>query len=147
MIPICGILVGSYSSRYDIKYLLYEYLGIEVDIVDAADLLLLADDFKERLKETGMEKLYMEVEHPLIQVLADMEITGFKVNEAILRNLDTEFTAILEDLTRSIYEIAGQEFNINSPKQLAEILFEKLGLPVIRRTKPVIPPILRFWNS
>jgi DNA polymerase-1 len=71
----------------------------------------------------------------LIQVLADMEITGFKVNEAILRNLDTEFTAILEDLTRSIYEIAGQEFNINSPKQLAEILFEKLGLPVIRRTK------------
>jgi DNA polymerase-1 len=132
---IAAYLLDPTHSRYDIKYLLYEYLGIEVDIVDAADLLLLADDFKERLKETGMEKLYMEVEHPLIQVLADMEITGFKVNEAILRNLDTEFTAILEDLTRSIYEIAGQEFNINSPKQLAEILFEKLGLPVIRRTK------------
>ena len=122
-------------TRYDIRYLLYEYLGIEVDIVDAADLLLLADDFKERLRETGMEKLYKEVEHPLIQVLADMEITGFKVNEAILRELDVEFTAILEDLTKEIYEIAGQEFNINSPKQLGEILFEKLGLPVVRRTK------------
>jgi DNA polymerase-1 len=82
-----------------------------------------------------MEKLYKEVEHPLIQVLADMEITGFKVNEAILRELDVEFTAILEDLTKEIYEIAGQEFNINSPKQLGEILFEKLGLPVVRRTK------------
>ena len=132
---IAAYLLDPTHTRYDIKYLLYEYLGIEVDIVDAADLLLLADDFKERLRETGMEKLYKEVEHPLIQVLADMEITGFKVNEAILRELDVEFTAILEDLTKEIYEIAGQEFNINSPKQLGEILFEKLGLPVVRRTK------------
>lgn len=132
---IAAYLLDPTHTRYDIRYLLYEYLGIEVDIVDAADLLLLADDFKERLRETGMEKLYKEVEHPLIQVLADMEITGFKVNEAILRELDVEFTAILEDLTKEIYEIAGQEFNINSPKQLGEILFEKLGLPVVRRTK------------
>ena len=72
---IAAYLLDPTHTRYDIRYLLYEYLGIEVDIVDAADLLLLADDFKERLRETGMEKLYKEVEHPLIQVLADMEIT------------------------------------------------------------------------
>ncbi|HZJ57099.1 MAG TPA: DNA polymerase I [Clostridia bacterium] len=132
---IAAYLLDPTHTRYDVKYLLHEYLGIEVDIVDAADLLLLAHDLKKRLEEVGMDDLYNEVEHPLIQVLADMELAGFKVNGEILRELDVEFTAILEGLTKSIYEIAGQEFNINSPKQLGEILFEKLGLPIVKRTK------------
>lgn len=132
---IAAYLLDPTHTRYDLKYLFYEYLKVDVDTVDAADLLLLSEKLEDRLKDTGMESLYNEVEYPLIQVLADMEVTGFKVNRDILRELDVEFTAILEGLTTRIYKAAGEEFNINSPKQLGIILFEKLGLPVIKRTK------------
>ena len=82
-----------------------------------------------------MYNLYRDIEHPLIRVLADMERTGFNVDINILKELDVEFTSILEDLVKKIYHLAGEEFNINSPKQLGVILFEKLGLPVLKKTK------------
>ncbi len=132
---IAAYLLDPTHSRYDIRYLLHEYLAIDIDVVDAADLLLLSEELINRLKDMDMERLYNEIEHPLIEVLADMEITGFNVNRDILKELDVEFTRILEDLTIRIHQIAGEEFNINSPKQLGVILFEKLGLPVVRRTK------------
>lgn len=82
-----------------------------------------------------MYELYTQIEHPLIHVLADMELEGFKVDKEMLKQLDKEFTEHLNHLTKEIIDLAGETFNINSPKQLGEILFNKLGLPVQKRTK------------
>lgn len=132
---IAAYLLDSTHTRYDVKYLVYEYLGIDADKVDAGHVLLLAEALETRLKDLDMYDLYRDIEHPLIQVLADMEWTGFNVDKNTLKELDLEFANILEELTNSIYELAGEEFNINSPKQLGIILFEKLGLPVVKKTK------------
>lgn len=132
---IAAYLLDSTHTRYDVKYLVYEYLGIDADKVDAGHVLLLAEELETRLKDLDMYDLYRDIEHPLIQVLADMEWTGFNVDKNTLKELDLEFANILEELTNSIYELAGEEFNINSPKQLGIILFEKLGLPVVKKTK------------
>lgn len=132
---IAAYLLDPTHTRYDVKYLLYEHMKIDVDGVDAADVLMLAKEMQTKLKDLGMDNLYYEIEHPLIEVLANMELTGFKVNKDMLRELDVELTTLLEELTKKIYDLAGEEFNINSPKQLGVILFEKLGLPVVKKTK------------
>lgn len=132
---VAAYLLDPVKNKYELAQLMYEYLGAEVSSVDAADLILLADVMKNKLKEYRMEKLYSEIEHPLIFVLKDMEETGFKVDKTILQELDVEFSKELKTLTQKIYDIAGEEFNINSPKQLGDILFEKLNLPVIKKTK------------
>ena len=106
------------------KYLLHEYLGTDTDNIDAGHVLLLAEELEKRLKDLDMYHLYRDIEHPLIRVLADMEWTGFNVDKDTLKELDIEFTETLEELTNNIYEMAGEEFNINSPKQLGIILFE-----------------------
>jgi len=85
--------------------------------------------------ENGQDELYYTIELPLIEVLADMEYYGFKVNVDGLKAFSLKLEAIIERLTKEIYSLAGEEFNINSPKQLGIILFEKLGLPVIKKTK------------
>lgn len=90
---------------------------------------------REKIKELEMDCLYYEVELPLVEVLADMEYNGFKVDLEVLKQLGDEFESQINSLTNEIYELAGQEFNINSPKQLGEVLFDKLKLPVIKRTK------------
>ncbi len=81
-----------------------------------------------------MDLLY-HVEMPLVEVLADMEYEGVKVDKEKLNELGSQFKEIIKKLESEIYEISGEEFNINSPKQLGVILFEKLGLPVIKKTK------------
>lgn len=88
-----------------------------------------------QLKEKGMLKLYTDVEQPLIEVLAYMEIYGFTADRDMLKELSSEFGSEIDNLTSQIYNLAGGEFNINSPKQLGFILFDKLNLPVIKRTK------------
>jgi DNA polymerase I len=90
---------------------------------------------EEQLKENNMTELYNAVEHPLIEVLASMEILGFTADKNMLHELSIEFGKEIDTLTGEIYSLAGQEFNINSPKQLGFILFEKLNLPVIKKTK------------
>ncbi len=132
---IAAYLLDPTRDKYELSQLIYEYLEAEVSSIDAADLLLLADAMKKELEEHGMDKLYYEVEHPLIYVLEDMERTGFKVDKRILQELDVEFSKELKTLTHRIYDMAGEEFNINSPKQLSNILFEKLNLPVVKKTK------------
>jgi len=82
-----------------------------------------------------MSQLYYEVELPLTEVLAHMEYNGFKIDLEVLNQLGHEFQGELDDLTEGIFQLAGEEFNINSPKQIGEILFDKLKLPVIKRTK------------
>ena len=87
-----------------------------------------------KLKETGVEDLYFHVELPLCRVLAEMEVAGFRVDARALQSFGTTLSAALETLEQQIYSYAGK-FNINSPKQLGEILFEKLGLPAYKKTK------------
>ena len=87
-----------------------------------------------KLKETGVDWLYFQVELPLCRVLAEMETAGFRADAEALRRFGKTLTGALEGLEEKIYSYAGK-FNINSPKQLGEILFEKLGLPAYKKTK------------
>ena len=101
-----------------------------------ADLTLeLSDLLWPKVQEGKLEKLYREIEQPLIEVLADMEIWGVKVDRAALEALSTEFEAELGRLEKKIFELSGTEFNINSPQQLGDILFHKIQLQPSRKTR------------
>lgn len=90
---------------------------------------------EKELEGNEMASLFHDLEMPLSRILADMEKQGIAVNKDDLTELGKEFEAQIDELVQNIYEIAGTEFNLNSPKQLGEILFVKLGLPVIKKTK------------
>lgn len=90
---------------------------------------------KEELKNLDLEGLYYDIELPLVEVLASMEFRGIKADKNILLDLEMEFGEKIDQLTEEIYNLSGVEFNINSPKQLGEVLFEKLGLPPVKKTK------------
>lgn len=90
---------------------------------------------EEKLKENDQTNLYYNIELPLVKVLADMEFYGFKVNVNELVTISRQLDEKIHSLTLKIYELAGEEFNINSPKQLGVLLFEKLELPIIKKTK------------
>ncbi len=107
-----------------------EYISMVVDLIHD-----LKDPIGKLIEEQEMSQLYYEVELPLTEVLAHMEYSGFKIDLEVLNQLGHEFQGELDDLTEGIFQLAGEEFNINSPKQIGEILFDKLKLPVIKRTK------------
>lgn len=90
---------------------------------------------KEQLENTGMLQLFSEVEMPLVFVLSDMERAGICLNTEELKRYGGELSVSIAALAQKIYDQAGEEFNINSPKQLGVILFEKLGLPNGKKTK------------
>jgi len=101
-----------------------------------ADIALRAAKIMEReLGEKGLDKLFYEVEMPLVEVLAEMEMNGVVIDVDYIATLSRDFSLRLRELEKEIYKLSGQEFNINSPRQLSFILFEKLNLPVISRTK------------
>ncbi|NMS89058.1 DNA polymerase I [Clostridioides difficile] len=87
------------------------------------------------LIDMSMDGLFYHVEMPLVEVLGHMEYEGIKVDKSILDELSIEFKEIIATLEKEIYELSGEPFNINSPKQLGVILFEKLELPIIKKTK------------
>lgn len=97
--------------------------------------LRLADVFEPRIREKGLFALFYDIEMPLVSILADMEEQGIRVDRPYLESLGRTWQETLAGLEAQIYAQAGERFNVNSPKQLAHILFEKLQLPVIRRTK------------
>ena len=107
-----------------------EYISMTLDFINKVK-----EPIEEKIEEQGMKELYYNVELPLVEVLAYMEYNGFKVDLQVLEELGEEFQKEIDDLTQDIYSLAGEEFNINSPKQLGEILFDKLNLPVIKKTK------------
>ncbi len=92
-------------------------------------------NFEPRIAELDLKPLLDEVEMPLVHVLIRMEMNGVAIDELYLARMSKELQADLEALEGKIYEIAGKKFNINSPKQLGVILFDELGLPVVRKTK------------
>lgn len=113
-------------SNDELKKLICSY----VRIIDKIHYFI-----KAELKNLDMEELYYEIELPLTKVLASMELQGIKVDRDILLDLEIEFKEKIEQLTEEIYNLSGVQFNINSPKQLGEVLFEKLGLPPVKKTK------------
>jgi DNA polymerase-1 len=100
--------------------------------------MLLKDLFellRSKLEESCLEKPFREIDLPLSAVLAQMELSGIRVDCVLLRKLSTEFERQMEALARRIYEGAGAEFNLNSPRQLGEILFDRLNLPAPKKLK------------
>ena len=98
-------------------------------------MLAVAAELGGRIRDLGLESLLYDIEMPLCRVLTDMELVGFAVDGAGLSAYGAQLGEIATHLAARIYLAAGQEFNINSPKQLGEILFEKLGLPHGKKTK------------
>lgn len=103
--------------------------------VNAASLFELYELQKSEIEENGLSQILYEIELPLLRVLYNMEQEGFYVSKTELKALGAKYDKKIGQLTERIFELAGTEFNISSPKQLAEILFEKLQLPVIKKTK------------
>ncbi len=106
------------------KYLLYSY-----SISKIKDITI------KKLEETNSLDLFNNIDMPTVEVLSDMQWNGMYVDEKELSEFGKELTSRLDKLTKTIYELAGEQFNINSTKQLGEILFEKMKLPVIKKTK------------
>ena len=131
-----------YNVKDDITYLANE-LGYNIpfskeeDINNIAKISILKAKFiydtKEelinKLKDNNMLDLFNNIEMPLVYVLSDMEYTGIKVNKDTLKDMGIEIKSKIEEVSNKIYEISGENFNISSPSQLGNILFEKLGLP------------------
>lgn len=139
---IASYLIDSSKSQYEILELVNHYIGdnpsgdgISFKGMLSTYLPILYKELKERLHKEDMDKLYYEVEHPLIYVLSSMESIGFNINEGMLDELKVKFKKEIEETQAEIYKLSEEEFNISSPKQLGKILFEKLDLPVIKKTK------------
>ena len=107
-----------------------EYAAEDADVP-----LRLTAILEKKLKAEELDELFRSVELPLIEVLAELEFNGIKVDIALLRELSDRFGERLARLEAEIYELAGEKFNIESPKQLSKLLFEKFSLPVIKKTK------------
>jgi DNA polymerase-1 len=116
-------------------------IDVEVEAVadyaceDADVTLRLAEQLLPELEDKGLMELYVTVELPLIRVLADIERHGVALDLDFFAAMSERMTAELDTIERECYILAGEEFNLNSPRQLSSILFEKLDLPVIKRTK------------
>ncbi|HET6778091.1 MAG TPA: DNA polymerase I [Gemmatimonadales bacterium] len=102
---------------------------------DGATVLALHQFFTPMLQETSLESLLRDIELPLLEVLVEMEWTGVTVDRALFRRLSDELGGDLNRLEQEITRVAGMEVNLNSPRQLATVLFEKLQLPVVKKTK------------
>ena len=160
-VEIAGYILNS-TSNYSIENLALDYLKIDInDYIDSKneenqinlfenkldqDLKIkngiyaicinkLYKKVKEQLEVTNQLELFEKIEMPLSEVLADMQYTGIYIDKNELLEYGKTLQKRIEEITSKIYEIAGEEFNINSPKQLGELLFEKLKLPVYKKTK------------
>ncbi|MFZ5633018.1 MAG: DNA polymerase I [Bacillota bacterium] len=141
-VVIAAYLLNPGTPNRDLNDLALEHLEVVLPAGGPAGLSARADVIRklapildEKIKLAEMERLYYDVELPLIRVLADMEMSGVKVDSGLLAEMSAELGKRIDELAASIYELAGEKFNINSTRQLGQILFEKLQLPVIKKTK------------
>jgi len=148
---IAAYLLNPARGDFSVNALSYEYLGFEFgenvgqvslfeeETSDLAKKVLAVMPIYEitskKLRENGQEQLYYDVELPLVTVLADMQKTGMLIDKEALKEFSKELSTRIDELTVEIYALAGEEFNINSTKQLGVILFEKLGLKALKKTK------------
>jgi len=150
---IAAYLLNPSSENYNLRNLFWEYLKyfknenkeikktaiMSVSIEDACEnaqnILKLKDILEEKMEEKKLISLFKKIEIPLVKVLGEMEITGIKVNIDLLKLMSHKVDTRLGELKKTIYNLSGTEFNINSPKQLSVVLFERLKLPIIKKTK------------
>ncbi|HZK12232.1 MAG TPA: DNA polymerase I [Atribacterota bacterium] len=149
---IAAYLLNPSSENYNLRNIFWEYLkylknnedkevkqntimSIENAYENAQNLLKLKDTLEEKMEEKKLISLFKNIEIPLVKVLGEMEINGIKINIDFLKKLSKQVNSRLGELKKTIYNLSETEFNINSPKQLSVVLFEKLKLPVIKKTK------------
>lgn len=139
-------------------YLIWAGAKYEIDNKNAGDFVEAISEYKDLLKKFKLEDLYNKIEMPLTFVLHDMEKEGFKIDGAELQNLKVEYEQKLESTKQLLYNYAGEKFNLNSPKQIADIIFDKLGIrcPEKKRSTsvevlneliddhPIIPELINY---
>jgi DNA polymerase-1 len=156
--PVEDVMLASYlinpdQSTHSLERLASDQLGHDLPRVPISEERLLVEEagpsacegadallqiepiLARRLAEGGLEKIYREIELPLARVLADIESAGVKIDVEFLRGLSAQFDERMKTLEKEAYRAAGFEFNLASPKQLGVVLFEKLKLPVVKRTE------------
>ena len=143
-VAIAAYLLNPLKSEYPFEDVAQEYLGLMIDpkadeekkiCYEAYTAFAAADVLLGKLRETDMEKLFREIEMPLVFTLFKMEQNGVKVEGEALRVYGEQLGGKITELEKEIHELAGEELNINSPKQLGVVLFEHLGLPNGKKTK------------
>lgn len=130
---LAGYLLQSSESDYSVERLTMRYCDGELSGVEGIHALKPIMD--ALMREQGMRKLYYDIELPLCEVLAEMEREGFLVDRTALYNYGESMIGTIDQLQQQIWNYAGHEFNINSPKQLGEVLFDELYLPQGKKTK------------
>ena len=130
---VAAYLLDATRGKYELSQITSDYLHTESEDVSAVEALYPV--LRKKLREQGTEKLYDEIEFPLCRVLAQMEADGVAVDKEALHSFGEMLTKRISDCEEIIYSYAGGTFNINSPKQLGEVLFETLGLPPVKKTK------------
>ncbi len=139
---LAGYLLSPAASGYDLERLAGEY-GADLPEINSEDSLLksaalcreTARVMTEEIEKNGLKKLLAEIEMPLAEVLASMENHGFLIDKSGVAEMGERLATELKNLEGQIYLLSGGEFNINSPKQLGEVLFERLQLPAKKKTK------------
>lgn len=135
---LAAYLLNALEGNRPLGKIVPEYLSMEMPGGEAASaeaIALLQPKLSAELKRFGMEQLYSEVEFPLCRVLAEMEHTGVRVDPEMLKSFGKLLAQKMEVVQKQAFEHAGEVFNLNSPKQLGELLFEKLKLPSGKKTK------------
>jgi len=130
--PIFDIRIAAWLLNPDQKNLTLENLAevfLKKEIIDELETLKqLYAHLAENLKRWSLEKIYQKIELPLIKILADMELTGIKINKKALKSLNQELEKEISQISEKIYKKTNKRFNLNSPRQVGEILFEDLGI-------------------
>ena len=138
---IAGYLLNPSKSSYDLNDVAWDYLGKqgagrEISNQEAVDLIVeLRPKLEAELRDKQLLSLFNDIEMPLVEVLAEMELCGVKLDLEVLKDLSGDVEIRLTKLIGQIYDLSGTQFNINSPKQLREVLFERLKLPVFKKSK------------
>ncbi len=135
---LAGYVLQSGRSGYTLRDLVQGYLDVappETPQASAAGLFLLESAMRDRLEKEGQTSVLDEIEQPLIPILAEMESTGIQVSSDFLQEFSKSLEVTIEQTAGRIYEMAGVQFLIASPKQLGEVLFDKLCIPGAKKTK------------
>ena len=138
---IAAYLLNPSKSDYSLENVVWDYLGksVKAEFLDNAQRLVLIKELKVKLENDLQDKslanLFSQIEMPLVEVLGEMEAEGIKIDLKLLKQLSRDLELRLAKLVEEIYGLCGCQFNINSPKQLREVLFDKLKLRVVKRTK------------